>query len=86
MAVLSCFELCCLPTGHPVCWSRDLRRVDLGRAALPCHVLLGRCLAASRLARPGLTREAARLLRLQSSQQTHEPGWHLPPPQRPASP
>ena len=55
MAILSCFELCCLPAGHPVCWSRDLRRVNLRRAALPWHVLLGWCLATTRLARPRLT-------------------------------
>ena len=86
MAILSCFELDCLPAGHPVCWSRDLRRVNLGRAALPWHVLLGWCLAATRLARPRLTREAARLLRLQSSEQTYEPGWHVQVPERPPSP
>ena len=86
MAVMSCLELCCLPAGHPVCWSRDLRGVNLGRAALPLHVLLGRCLATTRLARPRLTWEAARLLRLQSSEQAHEPGWHVHPPQRPTSP
>ena len=83
MAVMSCFKLCCLPAGHPVCGSWDLRGVNLGRAALPRHVLLGWCLAMTRLARPRLTREAARLLRLQSSEQTNEPGWHVHPPQRP---